>query len=260
MTKRLGLTLCLWISSHLALAAHFTGTYQDQQGTTIVIQQGTDGQMQGAFVTANGQFQLQGYGDEHGAYGAIATGERVMGFQARLSPDHSLLQLQLYQMGQNGQPDPSTAQDMTFRKVSDQANLQNPGGGQLPPTPASPVVPGGPAGGSPLGFPAPLQGPAAGWQGRYQGNNGQFILIIQGQQGQYSGLIEASGQQYPFQAQGNEQIIQGIFQANGTTFEFMAERRPDGLVQFVSAGVTYILEPDMAPAMPTGPTNPLSNP
>lgn len=259
MAKRLGLTLCLWISSHLAFAAHFTGTYQDQQGTTIVIQQGADGQMQGAFVTANGQFQLQGYGDEHGAYGAIATGQSVMGFQARLSPDHSLLQLQLYQMGQNGQPDPSTAQDMTFRKVSDQANLQNPGGGQLPPTPTSPVAPGGAPGNNPLAGPATL-GTATDWQGRYLGDNGRFILMIQGQQGQYSGLIEVSGQQYPFQAQGNEQMIQGIFQANGTTFEFMAERRPDGLVQFVSASVTYILEPDSGPAMPTGPANPLSNP
>lgn len=260
MTKQLCFTICLWISSHLVFAAHFTGTYQDQQGTTIVIQQGTDGQMQGTFVTANGQFQLQGYGDEHGAYGAIATGQTVLGFQARLSPDHSVLQLQLYQMGQNGQPDTSTAQDITLRKVSDQANLQAPSGGQLPPTPSPPVGPGGGSGSNPLAGPATLPGSSPAWQGRYQGNNGQFILMIQGQQGQYSGLIEVNGQQYPFQAQGNEQMIQGMFQANGATFEFMAERRPDGLVQFTSASVTYILEPDMAPSLPTGPANPLGNP
>ncbi len=259
----------------LSFAEHFTGTYQDQQqGITFSIQQGTDGVLQGVFASPAGQFQVQGQGDQHGAYGVIMMQPAVRGFQAQLNEDHSILQLALYEMGADGQPNQATAQRLVLRKVSDQVAPQvDP---PSSPPPGGMTSPGGPVISPPIGLAPPASGTApkqnplspggnplspnpglsqADWQGTYVGNNGQLVLVIQGQQGQYSGFIEAGSERYPFQAQGSPDLIQGMFQANGATFDFAVERSQNGILQLHTADTSYILEPVSAPA-----SNPLGRP
>lgn len=89
----------------VAWAAHFTGTYVDQQaGVTLVLQQQQDGTMQGQLTGPSGQFQLQGQGNEQGAFGTVQSSQGILGFQAQLSQDNMTLQLVFFQADQNNQP------------------------------------------------------------------------------------------------------------------------------------------------------------
>src|SRR5690606_37834103 len=88
-----------------AFATHFSGTYLDQQnGVSVTIQQGQDGSLQGVLNGPNGQFQLQGQGNQDGAAGTMMSTQGALGFQALLSPDGQVLRMDMYQMGQNNQP------------------------------------------------------------------------------------------------------------------------------------------------------------
>lgn len=88
-----------------AFASHFTGTYADpQNGVTVTLQQGQDGAIQGVLNGPSGQFPLQGQGNQDGAYGTIMSTQGVLGFQAQLSPDGAVLQMDMYQVDQNNQP------------------------------------------------------------------------------------------------------------------------------------------------------------
>lgn len=90
---------------NVAFATHFTGTYVDQQnGVTILIQQSQDGQLQGSLSGPNGNFQLQGQGNQDGAAGVVMSTQGQLGFQARLSPDGQVLEMDMYQMGPDNQP------------------------------------------------------------------------------------------------------------------------------------------------------------
>jgi len=89
----------------VALATHFTGTYVDQQnGITLVLQMQQDGTIQGTLTGPSGDFQLQGQGNEQGAYGTAQSTQGALGFQAQLSQDGQTLQMSFYQADQNNQP------------------------------------------------------------------------------------------------------------------------------------------------------------
>jgi hypothetical protein len=89
----------------VALATHFTGTYVDQQnGVTLVLQMQQDGTIQGSLTGPSGTFQLQGQGNEQGAFGTAQSTQGMLGFQAQLSQDNVTLQIAFFQADQNNQP------------------------------------------------------------------------------------------------------------------------------------------------------------
>ena len=105
------------VFSSFTFAHHFTGAYQTQQGLSISIQHSSNGQMQGT-VTAQGvQVQLQGQGSQQGAYGTLSSQQGVFGFQAQLSPDGQMLQMMIFPMNQQGQPDQANAQQIIANRV-----------------------------------------------------------------------------------------------------------------------------------------------
>lgn len=98
-------TLLTILALPVALATHFTGTYVDQQnGVTLVLQMQQDGTIQGTLNGPSGQFQLQGQGNEQGAYGTAQSTQGMLGFQAQLSQDNQTLQIAFFQADQNNQP------------------------------------------------------------------------------------------------------------------------------------------------------------
>lgn len=93
------------LALQVALATHFTGTYVDQQnGVTIVLQMQQDGTIQGTLTGPSGTFQLQGQGNEQGAFGTAQSTQGMLGFQAQLSQDNATLQIAFFQADQNNQP------------------------------------------------------------------------------------------------------------------------------------------------------------
>lgn len=99
------LTILTVLALPVALATHFTGTYVDQQnGVTIVLEMAQDGTIQGVLNGPSGQFQLQGQGNEQGAFGTAQSTQGMLGFQAQLSQDNQTLQIAFFQADQNNQP------------------------------------------------------------------------------------------------------------------------------------------------------------
>lgn len=274
--KRLWITILGFLLGAAAFASHFSGSYTDQQtGTTITIQQGDDGRMQGAYAGPSGQFQFMGDGNQQGAYGSMMTPEGVLGFQAQLSPDNQQLQFALFQFGADGQATPM-GQPLLLQRSGAAGGMQ-PGGAQQPgwpPTPGQMLPPGGIQGGAQqpdLPFPpagavpmAPVQPPAqtpagawtgaptsvppapvlATWNQPLVGDAGQIVMVVQqGQEGSYSGYFDAYGQRHPFSAQGNESFLDGSFQTADGEFQFYAEQQPDGTVHLFTADAQYILQP-----------------
>ncbi|HET8985898.1 MAG TPA: hypothetical protein VFN03_09080 [Trueperaceae bacterium] len=89
----------------VAFATHFTGTYVDQQnGVTLVLQMQQDGTIQGTLTGPSGTFELQGQGNEQGAFGTAQSTQGALGFQAQLGQDNVTLQIAFFQADQNNQP------------------------------------------------------------------------------------------------------------------------------------------------------------
>lgn len=93
------------LAIQVALATHFTGTYVDQQnGVTLVLQMQQDGTIRGTLTGPSGNFELQGQGNEQGAFGTAQSTQGTLGFQAQLSQDDRTLQITFFQADQNNQP------------------------------------------------------------------------------------------------------------------------------------------------------------
>ncbi len=88
-----------------AFATHFTGTFVDQQnGVSLTWQHNQDGTLQGQLTGPSGNFEMQGQGNEQGAYGTAQSTQGMLGFQAQLSQDNQTLQIAFFQADQNNQP------------------------------------------------------------------------------------------------------------------------------------------------------------
>lgn len=267
------LTILTVLALPVALATHFTGTYVDQQnGVTIVLQMAQDGTIQGVLNGPSGQFQLQGQGNEQGAFGTAQSTQGMLGFQAQLSQDNQTLQIAFFQADQNNQP--VQVGGIVLQRSADagqggmgmgqtgmgqtgmgmgqtgmgQSGMGQTGMGQTGMGQSGMGQTG--LGGTQTGF-GQTGAPAADWTGAYVGNAGQLVMYIQstGQPGTYNGYFDVSGQQFPLQAQGQAEWIEGVFMVNGQQVPFYAELN-QGTVWLVdgSDGTEYLLEP-----MNTGP-------
>jgi hypothetical protein len=258
--------LAVLLLAPLAFAHHFTGTYQAQNGFTLTIQHGADGQMQGT-LSANGQqFQLQGFGDPQGAQGQIVTPQGTMMFQAQISQDLTALQMTLAQVDNKGQPLQQTMQQLSFQRV----NASN-SPGQNGPTPAPVPMP------TPTPVPAPTPGSvptpnnpfppvpnpvspvptgASDWPGIYHSDT--LVMTIQGANGTYSGVFEVNGQKIPFTAQGNATFLQGTIQSTDGATPFEVGRDVNTAYVYV-ADTEYILLKQVGQIMPVNNPNPLGN-
>lgn len=134
------------IFSSLGFADHYTGTYQSSNGININIQS-NNGQLQGSVTGTNIQFNLQGQGNQQGAFGTLSSQQGVLGFQAQLSPDGATLTMSLYQMNQQGQVDQSSVQQLVAQRA-------NSGFPQAPNQPNQPGFPQAPTGNG-SSFPQP---------------------------------------------------------------------------------------------------------
>ena len=151
--------LALLLISPLAFAHHFTGSYQAQNGLTVTIQHGTDGQMQGMLSSNGQQFQLQGYGDQQGAQGQISTPQGALMFQAQVSQDLNTLQMTLMQVDSKGQPLQNTAQQLSFQRVNGANNPSMPNNPMPVPSNPNPVNPGPTPIPTPVPTPVPTPNP-----------------------------------------------------------------------------------------------------
>ena len=248
-------TILTVLALPVALATHFTGTYVDQQnGVTIVLQMAQDGTIQGVLNGPSGQFQLQGQGNEQGAFGTAQSTQGMLGFQAQLSQDNQTLQIAFFQADQNNQPvqvggivlqrsaaagqgGMGMGQTGMGQTGMGQSGMGQTGMGQT-------GLGGGQTGFGQTGL--GQTGTVGDWTGAYVGNAGQLVMYIQGagQPGSYSGYFDVSGQQFPLQAQGQAEWIEGVFMVNGMQVPFYAERY-EGSIWLVdgSDGTEYILEP-----------------
>jgi len=255
------LTILTVLALPVALATHFTGTYVDQQnGVTIVLQMAQDGTIQGVLNGPSGQFQLQGQGNEQGAFGTAQSTQGMLGFQAQLSQDNQTLQIAFFQADQNNQPVQVGGIVLQRSAAAGQGGM---GMGQTGMGQGQSGMGQAGLGGTQTGF--GQTGAVAGdWTGAYVGNAGQLTMYLQstGQPGSYNGYFDVSGQQFPLQAQGQAEWIEGVFMVNGQQVPFYAERN-QGTIWLVdgSDGTEYLLEPMNAGpgAMPGTPpvTSPL---
>lgn len=219
----------------LSLAQGFSGTFQNNNGGQLSLQQGPDGSIQGSFTGPNGQMQIQGYSDSNGAVGVLQNNQGQLGFEAQLSPDGASLQMLVYPV-QNGQPDYNNAQQLVFNRTGGMTpaggvNPQNPLGGTAQPggvgqagqVPGKfPNQPNPNLNNPPMTPPAGQTGQTGNWVGSYQ--SGPFTIIIQGSQGDaYSGILQLAGMQYPFQAYGDPSYLEGSVQMNGSEMYFYLE-------------------------------------
>jgi hypothetical protein len=250
--------LVVLLSSPLAFAHHFTGSYQAQNGLTITIQHGADGQMQGILSGNGQQFQLQGYGDQQGAQGQIVTPQGTLMFQAQVSQDLNILQMTLMQVDSKGQPLQNTAQQLSFQRVNGSNNPSAPNNpmpvpapspnpvnpvptpGPMPtPVPAPNPVPANPLAPNPNPMPTPpMPTGADDWSGVYQSQ--ALVMTLQGANGTYTGVFEVNGQKIPFQAQGDMAFLQGTIQSTNGATPFQVGRDGDTAYVYV-ADTEYIL-------------------
>ncbi len=224
----------------LGLAQGFSGTFQNDNGGQLSLQQAQDGSLQGMFSGPSGQMQIQGYVDPNaGAVGVLQNQQGQLGFEAQLSPDGAALQMTVYPV-QNGQPDYNNAQQLVFRRaagmtpaggvptpnplggVPQPGQLGQPGqvpGGQLPNQPIPPLN-------NPNQPMPPLNGQSGqggNWVGSYQ--SGPYTIVVQAGNGDtYSGILQMNGMQYPFQAYGDQEYFEGSVQMNGGNLEFYMEQ------------------------------------
>ena len=225
----------------LSLAQGFSGTFQNDNGGQLSLQQAADGSVQGMFSGPGGQMQLQGYADPNGAVGILQNQQGQLGFEAQLSPDGNALQMTVYPV-QNGQPDYNNAQQIVFRRAAGMTpvgGVANPLGGmpqpgslgqpgQMPtgqmPTGQMPNQPMPPMNTSSQPMP-PLNGQigqAGNWLGSYQ--SGPYTIVVQSGSGEnYSGMLQMGGMQYPFQAYGDQEYLEGSVQMNGSELYFYLE-------------------------------------
>jgi hypothetical protein len=262
--------LAILFSSPLAFAHHFTGTYQAQNGLTVTIQHGTDGQMQGTLSSNGQQFQLQGYGDQQGARGQIVTPQGTMTFQAQFGQDLNTLQMTLAQVDNKGQPLQNTAQQFSFQRVNaPNTPVQN---GPMPvpaPNPGPMPVPVPNPGPMPVPVPnpnnpfppapspvSPLSTGSSDWSGVYHSQ--ALIMTIQGANGTYTGVFEVNGQKIPFQAQGDATYLQGTIQSSNGNTPFEVGREGDTAYVYV-ADTQYILLKQAGQVNPVNNPNPLGN-
>ncbi len=270
--------LTILLSSPLAFAHHFTGSYQAQNGLTVTIQHGTDGKMQGTLSSNGQQFQLQGYGDQQGAQGQISTPQGTLMFQAQVSQDLNTLQMTLMQVDSKGQPLQNTAQQLSFQRVNGANNPSMPNNPMPVPAPnPNPVNPGPNPGPMPVPTPTPVPTPnsvpanplapnpmptppmstgADDWSGVYQSQT--LVMTLQGANGTYTGVFQVNGQSIPFQAQGDMTFLQGTIQSSSGATPFEVGRDGDTAYVYV-ADTEYILikQPNSGQVMPTN--NPLGN-
>ncbi len=258
-------TILTVLALPVALATHFTGTYVDQQnGVTIVLEMAQDGTIQGVLNGPSGQFQLQGQGNEQGAFGTAQSTQGMLGFQAQLSQDNQTLQIAFFQADQNNQPvqvggivlqrsaaagqggmgmgqtgmgqtgmgqtgmgQTGMGQTGMGQTGMGQTGMGQSGMGQTGMGQTGMGQTG--LGGGQTGFGQTglgQTGTVGDWTGAYVGNAGQLVMYIQGagQPGSYSGYFDVSGQQFPLQAQGQAEWIEGVFMVNGMQVPFYAER------------------------------------
>ena len=124
----------------MAFATHFTGTFVDQQnGVSLTWQHQQDGTLQGQLTGPSGNFQLQGQGNEQGAWGTAQSTQGMLGFQAQLSQDNQTLQIAFFQADQNNQPQ----QVGTIVLQRSGAGMPGSGMGQPGGFPNQPTQPGG---------------------------------------------------------------------------------------------------------------------
>jgi hypothetical protein len=239
--------IVLLFTFSLALAQTFSGTFQNDQGTgQITLQQAPDGSVQGSFTGANGQMQLQGYVGPQGAYGNLIGQDAQLVFQAQLSPDGSTLQLMVAPLGQNGQPDLSAAQQLTYRRVGvAQLNVPSP-----VPTPTNQPLP------TPT-QPVPTQPMSDPYIGSF--SDGYFSLQLQGANGQYQGVFVVDGQQIPVSARGDASVLTGTLTEQDVEYVFTLSLGANGIV-FAIDGEQFPLQRQAGQA--TGPmsVNPMPTP
>lgn len=152
--RRLGVSALVIVVAGLlgiAVAQSFSGTFvATESQMTVTIQQNQDGTLSGSITGQTGQYPLQGQASGLAAYGAAASQQGMLGFQAELSGDGQTMQMMFYQSDANNQPTP----------VSPVIVLQRQGGGvgAMPPQVPGGQAPGGVPGQMPGGMPGQAPG------------------------------------------------------------------------------------------------------
>ena len=231
-------------------AQSFSGTFvEPQSGLLIAMSQDQNGALTGTISGPNGQFALQGEASGVYAYGAAASQQGTLGFQAQLSPDGQFMQIAFFQSDRNGQP-VQAGPVMTLQRQGGAPMGQMPGQmpGQVPgqvPGQMPGQVPGQVPGQMPGQVPGQVPGgmPAMGvdWNGVFVGDNGNTVLAVQAGQGGYVGYIQLQGQQYQFQAHLDDATLHGFFAAGGGQYEFWADRQGPTVYMYLG-DTTYVMQ------------------
>lgn len=250
--------MTLWSA---ALASHYTGTYTDPSGMTVILQQDAQGDFQGQWFTADGGlYKLQGnaFSDALGE-GTAQSASETLNFNLTMSPDANTITFYVAGEAAAIQEIAFTRQshDGTFRPEPAPLSPEPEVSPQPPVTPdktqvnpldppqdepaVNPLDPGGEAQ-NPLAVQDPLVG-------RY--SDGQLAVTFEGGAGQYSGQIVLNEQTYPLEAQGSAEQLEGTFRAAGNPFTFTASLQGDTLT-LMTGGASYVLEREAV--------NPLSQP
>ena len=214
----------------------FSGSYQDQQGSTVNIQQNSNGQLQGTFQMQGQQFQLQGQSTQQGTVGVLMGQSGQFGFQAQLSPDTTQLQMVLFPANEQGQPDTSKAQQLSFQRTESAGT---------PISTNEPIQPG-------LVIPPSVSATSTGWTGKY--SDGELTMTLQSTNNTYEGTLELGGAEYPAQAKESQSGLEGIFLSGNDQFQFTVVRQTNNVV-LTTGGRDYVLTAETQEG-----GNPLGNP
>lgn len=223
--------LLLGLFGSFAWANHFTGTYTVNTGegtVTLVLLHGGDGTLAGELRGAGETLSLEGFANSEGGLGTITTPDAVMGFEAYLRDDDTVLGFYLFEYTPAGEANQDTVQEVVFERRSYEADL-----GTAPA--ATPAAPPNTDASNPLSPSPPANDPLV---GRF--SDGAVVLTLRAEGGGYAGQLEFNGQAFPVRAQGSAAALQGDFESGGNRFVFEAVLQ-GATLRFTTGGSSYAL-------------------
>jgi hypothetical protein len=248
-TMKMLAVLMVALVSTVAWAQGLSGTYtlRAPNGTVLTLNlQDNQGRLTGTITSTTGAtLRLEGRSSGTEAEGTITDAQGKAYFYLAL--EGSTLILTITELGADGQPDESTAQDLEFTRQS---------GPSAPSTKPATITPPSPSKTTPA--------PADPFVGRFVSADITLELLA-GKNGTYNGTVRIQGQVYTVNASVSNGRLNGSYRAGTTTVLFVATPGTNGLnLQLNGRTFALVRQGSTSPLstrpVPNPPPNPGSNP